>query len=107
MLNKSNLQQNNLFFKQGVLHEDEHWVPRVICAASQTAVNHNAFYTYRQNRKDSIMANITSKNVFDKFIIIEDLLNLANNSPHGGGGGGSSGFAVIFYGFLYYFIRRK
>jgi glycosyltransferase involved in cell wall biosynthesis len=78
-LKRSFLLQHNLFFKYGILHEDEHWMPRVICAAERIAVNHSLFYAYRKERENSITSQITPRHIFDKFVIIEDLLVLSRN----------------------------
>ena len=75
VLNREHLIKNDLFFKKGILHEDEHWMPRVICAASRVAVNHNLFYAYRTGRPDSIMSNVSPKRLFDIITIIEDIIN--------------------------------
>jgi glycosyltransferase involved in cell wall biosynthesis len=66
------LLQYNLLFKKGILHEDEHWVPRVICAAEYIAINHKPFYTYRKEREGSITDNVYPKRLFDMFGIIND-----------------------------------
>jgi glycosyltransferase involved in cell wall biosynthesis len=72
--------EHKLFFKKGILHEDMHWIPRLICAAEKIAVNHSLFYKYRTNRDNSIMSKITPKHLFDRFIIIEELLVLLKNN---------------------------
>ena len=71
------LLRHNLYFKTGIFHEDEHWMPRVICAAFRIIVNHNLFYAYRTGRPGSVMYNLTPKRLFDIISIIEDLLNLS------------------------------
>lgn len=40
------LQKSNLFFKIGLLHEDEQWTPRVFLAARNVFVSNNCFYNY-------------------------------------------------------------
>jgi len=72
-LHRDFLLRHNLFFKTGIFHEDEHWIPRVICAASTVAVNHNLFYTYRVERPGSTMSTLTPKRLFDMISIIEDI----------------------------------
>jgi glycosyltransferase involved in cell wall biosynthesis len=67
------LLQQDLFFKKGILHEDEHWIPRVMCSVEKIAINHNTFYSYRKGREGSITENIEPKNCFSKILIIEDL----------------------------------
>jgi glycosyltransferase involved in cell wall biosynthesis len=72
-LKRDFLLKNNLFFKTGIFHEDELWIPFVICSADRIAINHNPFYSYRINRKNSIMSELTPNKLFDKQIIIDDL----------------------------------
>jgi glycosyltransferase involved in cell wall biosynthesis len=74
VLKKDYLIQNNLFFKNGILHEDEHWFPRVLCKTQKIAVNHSPFYSYRVQRHGSTMSKITFKRIFDLLDIINDLL---------------------------------
>jgi glycosyltransferase involved in cell wall biosynthesis len=45
--------KNNLFFKFGILHEDEQWTPRVLLAASKVKYIDFSFYNY-VIREDSI-----------------------------------------------------
>jgi glycosyltransferase involved in cell wall biosynthesis len=78
-LKRTFLLRYHLFFKCGILHEDEHWMPRVICSTEKIAINHTQFYVYRIGRKGSIMSKITPKHIFDKLIIIEELLILSQN----------------------------
>jgi len=77
-LHRDFLLWQNLFFKTGIFHEDEHWMPRVICAASRVAVNHNLFYVYRMERPGSIMTALTPKRLFDLISIIEDITGWLN-----------------------------
>lgn len=44
---------NNLFFKYGILHEDEQWTPRVLLLANKVKYINYAFYNY-VIREDSI-----------------------------------------------------
>lgn len=46
--------KNNLFFKEGILHEDEHFTPRAILRTSKIGIYSKEFYAYRQ-RQGSIM----------------------------------------------------
>jgi len=73
VLNKEYLIKNNLFFKKGLLHEDEHWMPRVLGTTKQIAINHSQFYAYRIAREGSIMANVSPKRLFDLLSIVDDL----------------------------------
>ena len=79
--------KNNLFFKRDILHEDEHWMPRVLFKTNVIAVNHYPFYAYRVKRDGSITSKISIKKLFDLLDIINDLLSWAkeiNNYPEEG-----------------------
>ena len=67
------LLKNNLFFKRGIFHEDELWIPFVICYADTIAVNHSPLYSYRKNREKSIMFELNPKKLIDKQTIIDDI----------------------------------
>jgi glycosyltransferase involved in cell wall biosynthesis len=69
--------ENNLFFKKNILHEDLLWMPQIICAANNIAINHKLFYAYRSNRDGSITSIINKKHLLSKIEIIKDLLLLS------------------------------
>ena len=73
VLNREHLIKSNLFFKKGILHEDEHWMPRVLFSTTQIAVNHSPFYAYRKGREGSICTTASPKAFFDRLSIIDDL----------------------------------
>jgi glycosyltransferase involved in cell wall biosynthesis len=79
VVNREHLIKNDLFFKKDLLHEDEHWMPRVLFTTQQIAVNHSPFYAYRVGRDGSITANVTPKRLFDMLSISQDLLEWAEN----------------------------
>jgi glycosyltransferase involved in cell wall biosynthesis len=74
------LLMNDLFFKVGIFHEDEHWFPRVSAAADIVAVNHRLFYSYRQERIGSITATITKKHLYDVIYIINEFIETAKTT---------------------------
>jgi len=87
VLKKEYLIKNNLFFKKGILHEDEHWMPRVLFKTKNITVNHFPFYAYRIERDDSITSKISSKKLIDLLDISNDLLSWSkelNNYPKEG-----------------------
>jgi glycosyltransferase involved in cell wall biosynthesis len=69
------LLKNKLFFKHGILHEDELWIPFIICNADTIAINHSPFYSYRKKRENSIMSEFNPKMLIDKQTIINDILS--------------------------------
>lgn len=64
---------NELFFKKGILHEDELWVPSVFIKAESIGFLNFGFYCYRLNRKGSIVSNTNIKREFDKLIVASEL----------------------------------
>jgi len=78
-INRALIIENNLFYKEKILHEDIHWVPRIFCCCDYVAVNHNLFYGYRINRQGSITnaKTETNKRLNSYIIILNDLLSLS------------------------------
>ena len=73
VLNREYLIKNDLFFKKGILHEDEHWMPRVLFTTQQISVNHSPFYAYRTGRDGSITEKLSPQRLFDMLSIADDL----------------------------------
>ncbi len=71
--------KNKLFFYEGIYHEDEEWVPRLLLKTDKICVTNCWFYNYRQARKDSIMSNVRPKHLFDSFLIMEHHKQLCTN----------------------------
>jgi glycosyltransferase involved in cell wall biosynthesis len=75
VIKKEFLVNNNLFFKKGILFEDEHWMPRVLFKTKKIAINHYPFYLYRIEREGSTMSSkMNVKKLLDLLDIINDLL---------------------------------
>ncbi len=55
LYNREFLIKNDLYFKEGIYHEDEDFTPRVLLAAKNISIYKKAFYAYRQ-REGSIMS---------------------------------------------------
>jgi len=73
VLKKEYLVKNDLFFKKGILHEDIHWMPRVLFRTQLIAINHLPFYAYRILVENSITAVINAKRLYDLLDIIYNL----------------------------------
>lgn len=67
------LKQHNLFFKKGLLHEDEEWMPRVALHAQSIAFNNVPYYCYRLNRDGSITNKLNENRMLDSIRIISIL----------------------------------
>ena len=65
------LQENNLRFCEGILHEDNHFTPRVCMAAREVSVIPDTLYHYRR-RPGSIMATRSLRSR-------QDMIRIANN----------------------------
>lgn len=73
VIRKSFLLENELFFKEGLMHEDELWVPLVFVNAKSVCLIDYCFYFYRVNRKGSIVSTPQIKREFDKLKIAKTL----------------------------------
>jgi glycosyltransferase involved in cell wall biosynthesis len=71
---------NNLYFKQGIYHEDEEFTPRVLLMAELVSIYNKEFYIYRQ-RENSITnsSKLNMKRGFDVLRISLELKKLADN----------------------------
>jgi hypothetical protein len=78
------LLHHELFFQTGIYHEDEEWTERLFGFAENVVVVPEYFYLYRQAREGAITATVKPKNIFDRFLILENALKLiekTQNSP--------------------------
>ena len=69
------LEQNGLRFREGILHEDNHFTPRVCLAAQRVAVIANPLYHYRI-REGSIMTTRSLRSRQDMLRVANDLAAL-------------------------------
>lgn len=73
--------ENNLFFKKGLLHEDNLFTPMAFYYAKKVKYfNGNEFYYYRQNNSSSIMKTKTKKNYEHMLYIINQLLEFVKGN---------------------------
>lgn len=73
--------QNNLFFKEGILHEDEDWTPRVFMKAKKVKGIDFVFYHYIKHRENSITnSKDKTRNMIDLLYIYTSLEKEINNS---------------------------
>lgn len=71
--------KNNLFFEDGLLHEDELFTPLALYNAKKVKYYGNIDYYYRQ-REESINHSIKLKNCLDYLIIANKLYNMESNN---------------------------
>lgn len=73
---------NNLFFKEGIFHEDEEFTPRALLRANKVSIYNKDFYVYRQ-RQGSITHTFSMKRYLDIIEICmsleRELININNN----------------------------
>lgn len=79
VINRQFLLDNNLFFKTGIYHEDELWVPTVFVKSNNMGFLNYGFYCYRMDREGSIVASPKIKREFDKLIVVDELSKLIGN----------------------------
>lgn len=68
------LLENNIFFVEGIYHEDEEWSPRVLYKAKIFSVIPGTIYCYKADNEGSIMNTPNPKKIYDKIYII-DIMN--------------------------------
>lgn len=73
-----------LYFKEGIKHEDSLWSPIAIMNAKKLLFNNNDFYIYRTDRVGSTMNTPKIKNLFDRFTVIEELLLESKKEKYSG-----------------------
>lgn len=63
---------NNLFFFEGIYHEDEEWTPRLLISVDKI-YNLKEYILFYRQRENSIMRSLKYKNIIDVFKIINIL----------------------------------
>ncbi|MDV4152776.1 glycosyltransferase [Clostridium sp. AL.422] len=66
---RSFILENNLFFTEGIYHEDEDWTPRVLCSAKTFCVMTGTVYYYRVGNPQSIITTPNPKKIYDKLFV--------------------------------------
>lgn len=82
IIKRTFLEEHNLFFEKGLLHEDEEWSPKVILNSKNIAFNNKCFYCYRVNRSGSITQSLNIKREFDKLKIIDLLIKESDDQKY-------------------------
>lgn len=67
--------ENELFFQEGIYHEDEEWTARLLCRTDSVFVCRSYFYQYRQARPGAITFKVKPKNVLDTVTVLEHALS--------------------------------
>lgn len=79
---KDFLIKNNLFFIDGLLHEDIAFTSITLCLAKRIKYSDKYFYYYRQNREGSIMKKLSFKNYLHLLYITNYLLNFIEKEEY-------------------------
>lgn len=75
--------ENNLKFKEGILHEDSYFTPRAYLRAERVKFIDIAYYYYRQ-RSGSIMSEVNEKSIESLDYITRNLYRLYNDTDSHG-----------------------
>ncbi|SCK03887.1 Hyaluronan synthase [uncultured Clostridium sp.] len=73
---------NDIFFTEGIYHEDEDWTPRILCSAKSFTTIMNPLYNYRVGNPESITGMLNSKKVLDKIIISKCIYDRIRNNNY-------------------------
>lgn len=71
--------KNNLYFKPGIRHEDELWIPLLFFFAESIVVLDRSFFCYRVGRADSFSKTKSIKAEFDKIQILDEFERIVNS----------------------------
>jgi len=63
----------DLYFYEGIYHEDEEWTPRLLCCANSFWLYEQPFYHYRIRAFGSITSKFEIKHYTDRLIIVDSL----------------------------------
>lgn len=69
------LLENNLLFYEGIIYEDEEFLPRAFCLCNSFYFSHYVSYNYLIREKDSIMSVYSMKSLYDTLTIISSYKN--------------------------------
>lgn len=75
-IKKGYIEKYELYFCEGIYHEDEEWVPRIFFAGGVIYFSDIVFYEYRLERAGSITSKLNPKRIFDKLSVIERLQSI-------------------------------
>ena len=67
------INNKQLLFYPGIIHEDEEWIPRVFFGGGSIAFNNSLLYVNRPDRQGSLTSVLNIKRLFDLMIIVERL----------------------------------
>ena len=81
-VNRNFLISNKIFFYEGIFHEDEEWIPRLLLKADVVDFYSVPFYNYRLNRVDSITSKLNPKREDDKATIISLLIDESSSEQY-------------------------
>lgn len=79
IVKKNIVVNNNIFFTEGIYHEDEDWTPRMALKVNKFEIIEYPIYNYRVGLDSSIMGMLNEKKVKDKLFITKKFYELSNS----------------------------
>lgn len=70
------IEENNLIFKSGLLHEDELFTPSALLKSNRVAIYPKEFYAYRQRQGSIMNSKRNIKRAIDLLTIFEELIDI-------------------------------
>lgn len=80
IMKKSFLVDNELYFREGLLSEDNHWMIRILRKLNAVQIIDEPLYMCRTTRQDSITHTIKRKNIEDLLEIVNESIEYCENS---------------------------
>jgi len=95
------LQNNNIYFRKGMLSEDIEWYGRYIPFLNSVALINKPEYFYRKKREGSITSQVTEKNVRDLFFTLQSQSKSIRDSNMEDG---KKNALLLYHSYFYYII---
>ena len=77
LIKKDFIINNQLFFKEDIIHEDDLWSYNLILVINSIGISKDTTYFY-QLRENAIASQILERNIINKFVVAEEMLHQIN-----------------------------
>ncbi len=80
IINRNFFIKNNLFFKEGIISEDNEWMIRMLRVVTNVEIIDQSLYIYRLNRPGSLTSTVGIKNLSDLLDIIQQSIDYCKSN---------------------------
>lgn len=76
IIQRRTIQENNVYFKEGIIAEDIDWIIRLFRASRKITAVNETYYVYRKGVSTSITSNVTDKTIWNLYNTIREQSDL-------------------------------